>query len=714
MALKTGLPLELNKPQGSDFFDEQRDIAANMQVINDWAAIIEAHRTGTTGEEHALAVPDGRAGFFSGTDKAKLDTIEAGGISRDNGDLRWLGIDAVAVDANKLGGSLYSNYARQDISNTFAALQTFGSDIYLNAASGVDGLFRFRANAVDKWDIKFDQASGNIVFRDLVQGRDVAVFKTADGKLNAPVGLQEAGTDLVSKYARLENNNTFGTNTTLTADFLVAKNFTTLEKGVTFGLTSGGTYNGNVVFNPDDRYPQIAWRSGNTVMAKLMANASDGYLFVDSSAGFKFRTPASGSQTTLLTLTTAGAMTLLAGLTATKGTFTDLLKITRADASAIEVRSGSDDANVDINLGRTAGEAQLGIAGLGNDYVTGTQPGDVILRTQADTQKLFLAVGSANPVLTLSNTAVNVTQALQMGGTQFMDTSRNLSNLGTVSSGAITSTGNLTVFSGYMISRRANASDWAFYADVNTDTVSRYAVRADGRLEWGAGGSTARDTALYRSGANSLKTDGALYATGGFSLTRAASTEWGYSAFVTGDTQARFAIHASGQIHWGPGGEAALDTTLYRSAADTLKTDDAFVVGTSLAVGTGLTVGSSISLTTNSVNHFIREGTGWIWKSDGLTGGTTRGGVWADSSGNLRLFGSTTITSDKLSVLASGNVAIGAAGDTGEKLQVTGDAAVTGKVTATEIQVKSAATAKRFKLDYNETDDTLDFIFSES
>lgn len=46
---------------------------------------------------------------------------------------------------------------------------------------------------------------------------------------------------------------------------------------------------------------------------------------------------------------------------------------------------------------------------------------------------------------------------------------------------------------------------------------------------------------------------------------------------VTGDANDRFYIEAGGQQNWGSG-SAAVDTNLYRSAANTLKTDDALVV----------------------------------------------------------------------------------------------------------------------------------------
>ena len=47
------------------------------------------------------------------------------------------------------------------------------------------------------------------------------------------------------------------------------------------------------------------------------------------------------------------------------------------------------------------------------------------------------------------------------------------------------------------------------------------------------------------------------------------------SVEITGDTDHRFSVLASGELEWGPG-NGAEDTNLYRSAADILKTDDAF------------------------------------------------------------------------------------------------------------------------------------------
>jgi hypothetical protein len=79
---------------------------------------------------------------------------------------------------------------------------------------------------------------------------------------------------------------------------------------------------------------------------------------------------------------------------------------------------------------------------------------------------------------------------------------------------------------------------------------------------------------------------------------------------VTSDANARFLLKAEGSMSWGPG-TAAADTNLYRSAADTLRTDDSFVVG-----GT---------LTANSINVNTHLLGGWTtytpsWTS--ITGGS--------------------------------------------------------------------------------------------
>lgn len=106
------------------------------------------------------------------------------------------------------------------------------------------------------------------------------------------------------------------------------------------------------------------------------------------------------------------------------------------------------------------------------------------------------------------------------------------------------------------------------------------------------------DTYLYRDSANVLKTDGSLLVAGDFGgyktaylyttngnafINAPSNAPAGYVSFgiaKQGDAHFRFYILDTGAISWGAGGSTtAPDTNLYRMAADTLKTDDNFVVG---------------------------------------------------------------------------------------------------------------------------------------
>ncbi len=70
---------------------------------------------------------------------------------------------------------------------------------------------------------------------------------------------------------------------------------------------------------------------------------------------------------------------------------------------------------------------------------------------------------------------------------------------------------------------------------------------------------------------------------------------------VTGDTANRFNMFADGKMEFGSG-TAARDTNLYRSAADTLKTDDSFVVGASLTTAYTIT---ALALTLSAAHQTV-------------------------------------------------------------------------------------------------------------
>jgi hypothetical protein len=81
-----------------------------------------------------------------------------------------------------------------------------------------------------------------------------------------------------------------------------------------------------------------------------------------------------------------------------------------------------------------------------------------------------------------------------------------------------------------------------------------------------------------------------------FAAIRAAASDVVLSARVTGDTQDRVQV-ASDMVKFGPGGSTAPDVTLYRSAADTLKTDDSLIVAGALTATGAATLNGGVSTT---------------------------------------------------------------------------------------------------------------------
>ena len=151
-------------------------------------------------------------------------------------------------------------------------------------------------------------------------------------------------------------------------------------------------------------------------------------------------------------------------------------------------------------------------------------------------------------------------------------------------------------------------------ADVNLSTATDN-LTVGGTIELGH----ATDTTLSRSAAGTLAVEGVdvslsthshgqYLADTGDTLTGTLTVSntgslvvWGstptaatqVTARVDGEANTRWGVRADGFQAWGDG-TASRDTNLYRSAANTLATDDNFDVGQTLTVGGDLTVGADI------------------------------------------------------------------------------------------------------------------------
>jgi hypothetical protein len=160
------------------------------------------------------------------------------------------------------------------------------------------------------------------------------------------------------------------------------------------------------------------------------------------------------------------------------------------------------------------------------------------------------------------------------------------------------------------------AADLQLGDKVAGDTVNRFQLDSNGKMQWGAGGASAVDLDLYRASAGILQTDNSFTATG--TVTAAADVVSGANAAgsllavtnatgaptqanvistnnsatdkavgvrVSGDTVNRMNILANGHIDWGGGGAGAVDTNLYRNAAGEAKTDNSLTIAGNATVG---------------------------------------------------------------------------------------------------------------------------------
>ena len=83
-------------------------------------------------------------------------------------------------------------------------------------------------------------------------------------------------------------------------------------------------------------------------------------------------------------------------------------------------------------------------------------------------------------------------------------------------------------------------------------------------------------------------------------MTVAATSTDALAINVTGDSQKRIIVNGDGKLEWGDG-SSAVDSNLYRLAANTLKTDDSLTVSANLEVDDYIAIGNNSSLSSPQV-----------------------------------------------------------------------------------------------------------------
>lgn len=147
-----------------------------------------------------------------------------------------------------------------------------------------------------------------------------------------------------------------------------------------------------------------------------------------------------------------------------------------------------------------------------------------------------------------------------------------------------------------------------------------------------------------------------------------------------GEAEPGWSVDFDGKQQWGPGGSTGPDTNLYRSTADTLKTDDSFIVGSALTVSGNTTLSSALTVTGNTTfNGTIAATAAAMTSVQSATNGTA--GTTTSTSATDNLTSSTTVTqgftvppSGKVKVTISGELQNSGANYTTLSFRISGSA----------------------------------------
>ncbi len=406
---------------------------------------------------------------------------------------------------------------------------------------------------------------------------------------------------------------------------------------------------------------------------------------------------------------------------------------TTAPAVNLDVRGTNANLNIGTGTTRLLGVSQTGI-GINNgtetavlgvqssiSFVGTTNTGSFCLLTN-NTCKL--TVNSAGQIQLAGATTAST--GLLLGG----DTNLYRSGASTLTTdGAFIAGGNgrRVVLSGGVLDLTRDVGDVTGFRMFQStagvqDANPRVHINPQGTINFGAGGATVTDTNLYRiPTVGGLKTDGAFVAAGGLEAKVVNTAATGLRVGVAGDAQSyRLGVTGAGVLSFSDG-TLAQDTNLYRSVADTLKTDDNLIVAGNATLQSALGVTGNATVSGSlTISRPAGQSTALLVNAGGTANALFRvrsepaaGLEWADGIGgafdtNLyRSAADTLKTDDSLTVGTSlavtgtstltGNVGIGGATNSGIKLNVVSNITdpVTGQrgLTSTTTLTQTAANA---------------------
>ena len=230
--------------------------------------------------------------------------------------------------------------------------------------------------------------------------------------------------------------------------------------------------------------------TGNLTVDKLLGTNSSGYLDFNFDTDNVYPQSTADNQTILGSVThtnfvgdsngngTGGDFYWGYGITsAGGGTFTETMKLARSGDLTITGSAIVDDkltigdstpnSNSFIEFGERLAANETNRAFIGQTNSGNSSSQDLGLGVHSSSGVIKFFAGNVSKFnesavrATIASTYINFTEPLQMGGTEFISDTRNLSNIGTISSGAITSTNYIT---GTRL-RAGDGTDGYFYSD---------------------------------------------------------------------------------------------------------------------------------------------------------------------------------------------------------------------------------------------------------
>ena len=462
--------------------------------------------------------------------------------------------------------------------------------------------------------VDYDSAGTNAGAHTFSVGGDLALTIAATkaatfaGVLNADAGINLTGTLTIGGDANLYRS---AANVLKTDDALTVANACTLDT-----LQAGSSFGGTLTVTGDLTIGSSAF----VVTATTGQTESGGQFRVTRS------TSALNAFAARVTADAVSRFTINASGLLSWGNGTDALDTTLSRSAANSLTTGGTFTASDFigTIGATTPAAGA--------FTDGTFSGQLGVGVAAHASiGLDIIASAAGSAFRLANSASDTTnKSGKLGVRHYTNAEEDVMGFFLQST---TSLGN--VFIGGGQSSHNAATNIKMYAAANTTTVTGTEIFS-GTVTGCTFNQTLTSTGDFTVGASkvvitastgALAMDGPLTINSAILAIRASAGGNAFQTKVTGDADNRWIAKAGGTLEWGNGTDA-LDTNLYRSAANTLKTDDAFTSTGLLTASAGITVTSgSVRIVDASIARLeLYEGAG------------SGADIYFDGAGNLLTF----------------------------------------------------------------------------